>query len=73
MWEKEEFDSLGRQIGQSLSYFHNGQLSKVENYENNKLHGQSKSYNTDGTLLRIVNYKNNMRDGVWDIYFCTDD
>lgn len=73
VWEKEEFDSLGRQIGQSLSYFHNGQLSKVENYENNKLHGQSKSYNTDGTLLRIVNYKNNMRDGVWVIYFCTDD
>ncbi|UUV18718.1 hypothetical protein NRK67_15730 [Fusobacteria bacterium ZRK30] len=47
--------------GETIIYFHNGEISERINYRDQKLDGEWITYSPDGKILGILNYKNGRR------------
>jgi antitoxin component YwqK of YwqJK toxin-antitoxin module len=55
----------GKQHGQWLSYYVDGSVKNVVNYDNGLLNGPFKSFNRDGDLAESGQFVNGKKDGKW--------
>ena len=55
--------------GTEISYFENGDTSKVYNYQNNILNGLFKMYYENGNLKKEGEYRNGVKNGIFKSYF----
>jgi antitoxin component YwqK of YwqJK toxin-antitoxin module len=58
----------GRQDGEWVYYYENGQINRRVNYQNGKLHGVWEMHRPDGTLAAERSFESGLRDGTWILY-----
>lgn len=61
----------GRQHGEWVFYFDNGQLNRKAKYNNGKPDGPREIFRADGTLMAKRNFADGVRDGEWITYDAT--
>ena len=59
----------GKEEGEWIAYYDNGQLSYKGNYENGKEEGEWIAYYDNGQLDSKGNYKNGKKEGEWIAYW----
>ncbi len=67
--QKKFFIFNGKQGGEYISYWDNGQLEKISNYKNDKKEGEYKLYWVYGQLEITCNYKNNIGEEEYKCYY----
>jgi len=58
----------GKQNGEYVEYYQNGQISYKYNFKAGKQHGEFVWYNEDGTLVKKANYVDGIQHGEWITY-----
>jgi hypothetical protein len=57
----------GLRQGQWLTFYENGEVKNVMNYDKNVLQGAFKTFDNEGKLLESGEFVNNKKEGVWTL------
>jgi len=57
----------GKEEGEWLDFFENGQLSSKENYKDGKEDGLWKKYFENGQLRQVGNFKDGKHEAIWKL------
>ena len=59
----------GKQEGDWVRYWDDGQLKRAINYKASKIDGLYETYHRNGRLMTRSNYKDGAPEGLWEVFF----